>query len=472
MATPKNQKNKLTTKNKKDPMKIVKIFAYQVFDSRGFPTVSCDVVLASGASGKAMVPSGASTGEKEALELRDKDPSKYFGKGVSKAVNNINKLIAPKLVNQFSADKQSIIDEMMIKIDGTPNKSKLGANAILAVSMAIAHAAANHLKMPLYLYISKKIAKLPTQKEFILPVPMLNVINGGAHADNTIDFQEFMFMPLGAKTFQQALEIASTCFHSLQNILKSRKLNTNKGDEGGFAPNLKSAEEALDLMMEAVNKANYKPGIDVCFALDVAASEFYDVETQKYILKKALKAGVLSQEKATLSTRQMIDYLKALVKKYPIISIEDGLSENDWEGMSLLTKEIGKNVQIVGDDTYCTNPELTKKGIQNQTTNAVLIKLNQIGTLSETIKTINLAQKANWAAVVSHRSGETEDTTIADLAVGMLTGQIKTGSMSRSERIAKYNRLIEIEISLGKLAKYYGWKTFKNIKPILATSKK
>ncbi|WP_265736601.1 phosphopyruvate hydratase [Mycoplasmoides alvi] len=445
-------------------MKIVKIFAYQVFDSRGFPTVACDVTLSSGASGKAMVPSGASTGEKEALELRDNNLSKYYGKGVSKAVNNINKIIAPKLVNKFFADQQSLVDKEMIKLDGTTNKSKLGANAILAVSMAIARAAANNLNMPLYQYISKKIFKV-SPKEYIMPVPMLNVINGGAHADNTIDFQEFMFMPLGAKTLQEALEIASNCFHSLQNILKSKKLNTNKGDEGGFAPNLKSAEEALDLMVEAVKKANYKIGSDVSFALDVAASEFYDEKSKKYIFKKALKAGVLNKDKATLTTREMINYLKSLVKKYPIISIEDGLSENDWEGMALLTKEIGSFVQIVGDDTYCTNPELTKKGINQKATNAVLIKLNQIGTITETIETIRLAKQANWAAVVSHRSGETEDTMIADLSVGMLTGQIKTGSMSRSERIAKYNRLIEIEISLKKFAKYYGWKTFKNIKP-------
>ncbi|WP_162150126.1 phosphopyruvate hydratase [Mycoplasmoides pirum] len=446
-------------------MQIVKIFAYQVFDSRGFPTVACDVTLASGATGKAMVPSGASTGEKEALELRDGDKTKYFGKGVNKAINNVNKLIAPKLVKKFNADQQTLIDKAMLEIDKTQNKSKLGANAILAVSLATAKAAANQLKMPLYLYIAKKVAKVPTNK-FVLPVPMLNVINGGAHADNTIDFQEFMFMPLGAKTLQESLKIASECFHSLQSILKSKKFNTNKGDEGGFAPNLKSAEDALNLMVEAVTKAGYKPGSDVSFALDVAASEFYDLESKKYIFKKALKAGVLSQQKATLSTREMINYLKDLVKKYPIVSIEDGLSEHDWEGMALLTKEIGKSVQIVGDDTYCTNPTLTQDGIKNKTTNAILIKLNQIGSLTETIQTIKLAQKANWAAVVSHRSGETEDTTIADLAVGMQTGQIKTGSMSRSERIAKYNRLIEIEIELNKFAKYEGWNTFKNIKPV------
>lgn len=456
--------------NKKNPLEISKVFAYQIFDSRGFPTVACDVTLTSGITGKAMVPSGASTGEKEALELRDGDKNKYFGKGVSKAVNNVNRLIAPKLLN-MNASKQTEIDQMMLSIDKTSNKSKLGANAILAVSMAIAHAAAKQLKIPLYYYIAKNIAKLPVS-EFILPVPMLNVINGGAHADNTIDFQEFMFMPLGAKTMQQALQMASECFHSLQNILKSKNFNTNKGDEGGFAPNLKNAEDALSLMVMAVTKAGYRPGIDVCFALDVAASEFYDVEKKKYIFKKALKAGILSENKATLSTRQMIDYLKELVKKYPIISIEDGLSENDWEGMALLTKEIGQHIQIVGDDTYCTNPELTKKGTIDKTTNAVLIKLNQIGTITETIQTMKLATNAKWATVVSHRSGETEDTTIADLAVGMKTGQIKTGSMSRSERIAKYNRLIEIELELGKSAKYLGWKTFTNIKPIIPKANK
>lgn len=456
----KTKTNRKTTKTIK-PTSITKIVAYQVFDSRGFPTVACDVTLSSGAKGSAMVPSGASTGVKEALELRDGDKTKYFGKGVSKAVENVNTKIAPKLTG-MDATKQTTIDNKMISIDGTPNKSKLGANAILAVSLAVAKAAADHYKMPLYAYIAQKIVKSKT-KSFTLPVPMLNVINGGAHADNTIDFQEFMFMPLNAETMREALQVASECFHSLQNILKAKGFNTNKGDEGGFAPNLKSAEEALDLMVSAVEKAGYKPGVDVCFALDCAASEFYEKSTKKYVFKKALKAGILTAEKATLTSREMVDYLKALVTKYPILSIEDGLSEHDWEGMALLTKEIGKRVQIVGDDTYCTNPELTKEGIAAKTTNAVLIKLNQIGSLTETIKTIKLAEQANWSAVVSHRSGETEDTTIADLAVALCTGQIKTGSMSRSERIAKYNRLIAIELELKRAAKYLGWKTFPNI---------
>lgn len=459
---PKTNKNK--TEIDKNALDIVRILAYEVFDSRGFPTVACIVKLANGCIGEAMVPSGASTGEKEALELRDNDPKKYFGKGVSKAVNNINNVIAPRLLGKV-ANKQSLIDKIMLDLDGTPNKSKLGANAILAVSIAVAKAAAYALRIPLFRYIARDVARIPSG-EYVMPVPMLNVINGGAHADNTIDFQEFMFMPVGAKSMQHALQISSECFHSLQNILKSKKLNTNKGDEGGFAPDLKDAEEALDLMVEAVNKAGYVPGKDVCFALDCASSEFYDSQRKVYVFKKALKAKIISEEKATLTTRQMIDYLKALVKKYPIISIEDGLSENDWNGMALLTKEIGKQVQIVGDDTYCTNPALTQEGVDKKTTNAVLIKLNQIGTLTETIKTIKIANKANWAAVVSHRSGETEDTTIADLAVGMKTGQIKTGSMSRSERIAKYNRLIRLELELGKSAKYLGWKTFPNIKPV------
>ncbi|WP_027119720.1 phosphopyruvate hydratase [[Mycoplasma] testudinis] len=450
---------------KKKSLEIAKIFAYEVFDSRGFPTVACVVELASGHKGEAMVPSGASTGEKEALELRDGDKSKYNGKGVSKAVSNVNKLIAPKLIGK-DASKQEEIDNIMLKIDGTPNKGKLGANATLAVSIAVAKAAASALGVELYRYFAKDLKKTSTET-YVLPVPMLNVINGGAHADNTIDFQEFMFMPLGAKTLTAALRMASECFHSLQSILKANKFNTNKGDEGGFAPNLKHAEEALDFMVEAVKKAGYVPGKDVAFALDCASSEFYDETKKVYILKKALKAKILSEKEATFTSRQMIDYLKKLVKTYPIVSIEDGLSETDWEGMALLTKEIGGAVQIVGDDTYCTNPKIVEKGIKAKTTNAVLVKLNQIGTVTETLKTISLAHNTKWAAVVSHRSGETEDTTIADLSVGLQTGQIKTGSMSRSERIAKYNRLLRIELELGKRAKYLGWKTFKNIKPTL-----
>ncbi|QZX48938.1 phosphopyruvate hydratase [Mycoplasma sp. E35C] len=447
----------------KNNLEISKVFAYQVFDSRGFPTVACEVTLKDGSKGLAMVPSGASTGEKEALELRD-GGDKYFGKGVMKAVNNINKKIAPSILG-VDASLQKDIDNHMIELDGTKTKSKLGANAILAVSMAVCKAAAASLKQPLYQYIAKKVAKVKSA-DYILPVPMLNVINGGAHADNTIDFQEFMFMPVGAKTMAKALQIASECFHSLQKILKSKKLNTNKGDEGGFAPNLKSAEEALDLMSQAVTDAGYKLGKDVAFALDCAASEFYNADKKAYVFKKAVKAGILSEKEGTKTTAELVNYLEQLTKKYPIISIEDGLDENDWEGMKLLTQRIGKKVQIVGDDTYCTNPEIAAKGVALNATNSVLIKLNQIGTLTETISTINIAKKANWTAVVSHRSGETEDSFISDLATALSTGQIKTGSMSRSERIAKYNRLLAIEIELDKKAKYLGEKTFYNLNPV------
>ena len=449
---------------KNKSLEIVKVFAYEVFDSRGFPTVACEVELGGGVTGLAMVPSGASTGEKEALELRDQDSKRFHGKGVSKAVNNVNKLIAPKLIGKDACNQEEI-DQLMLKIDGTENKNKLGANATLAVSIAVAKAAANALQLPLYAYFAKLAGAKTNQ--YTLPVPMLNVINGGAHADNTIDFQEFMFMPLNAKKMVDGLRIASECFHSLQAILKGKKLNTNKGDEGGFAPNLNHAEDALDLMVAAVEKAGYKPGVDVAFALDCAASEFYDAKKKVYVFKKAVSAGILKAKQATFTTRQMVDYLKKLIKKYPIVSIEDGLAETDWDGMALLTKEIGKQVQIVGDDTYCTNPKIVEKGIKANTTNAVLIKLNQIGTLSETLKTIAMTHKKGWAAIVSHRSGETEDTTIADLSVGLSTGQIKTGSMSRSERIAKYNRLIKIEIELDKKTKYLGWKTFQNIKPAI-----
>lgn len=460
-------KTNSTSKNNK--LEIKSVFAYQVFGSRGFPTVACEVVLNDGSKGLSMVPSGASTGEKEALELRD-GGTKYHGKGVTKAVNNINKKIGPKILG-VDATLQTEIDEFMIELDGTKTKAKLGANAILAVSMAVCRAAAKSLNLPLYQYIAKKVAKVKGA-DFILPVPMLNVINGGAHADNTIDFQEFMIMPVGAKTMAKALQMASEVFHSLQKLLKAKKFNTNKGDEGGFAPNLKSAEEALDLMSQAVVDAGYALGKDVAFALDCAASEFYSKEKQAYVFKKAVKAGILSEEKGTKTTEQLISYLEDLTKKYPIVSIEDGLDENDWKGMESLTKKIGKKVQIVGDDTYCTNPELTSKGVSLSATNSVLIKLNQIGTLTETIQTINIAKKANWAAVVSHRSGETEDVFIADLAVALSTGQIKTGSMSRSERIAKYNRLLAIEMQLGNKAKYLGSKTFYNLSTPAATPKK
>lgn len=446
---------------------IKEIKAYEVIDSRGMPTVACEVTTVCGIKGKSMVPSGASTGEKEALELRDGDKKRFYGKGVLKAVKNVNEKIRPLLIGKCVTNQKKI-DNIMIKADGTPNKSKFGANAILSVSLACAHAASKVKKMPLYAYIAKKVAKIKTN-EFQLPVPMLNVINGGAHADNTIDFQEFMFMPVGAKSIREAVRIASECFHSLQSILNAKKLSTGKGDEGGFAPNLKSAEQALDMMIDAIKKAGYTPGVnkDVAIALDAAASELYDVKTKKYVFAKAIKAKILSAKNGTKTSDEMVKYWVKLVEKYPIVSIEDGLSEHDWEGFYKLTQAIGKKVQIVGDDLFCTNPKITAEGVQKQVANAVLIKLNQIGTLSETIETIKIAHNANWAAVISHRSGETEDTTIADLAVALSTGQIKTGSMSRSERIAKYNRLMEIEDELKSSKKasciFKGIKAFKNL---------
>lgn len=448
----------------KNKTKITEIFAYEVLDSRGFPTVACKVTTEQGIVGKAMVPSGASTGEREALEMRDGDKTRYNGKGVLNAVNNVNKIIAPALIGQ-KVDEQTKLDEMMIKLDGTESKTKLGANAILAVSLACAHAAAITYNKPLYKYIREDITN-NTDTTFKMPVPMLNVINGGAHADNTIDFQEFMIMPVGAKSMRQACQMASEVFHSLQKILKNKGDSTGKGDEGGFAPDLKSAEEALELMVEAIKAAGYVPGVDkdVAIALDVAASELYNPETKKYEFTKAIKAKTMPENETCKTTDEMIAYLESLVKKYPIISIEDGLAENDWDGFKKLNDQIGDHVQIVGDDLYCTNPKILARGIEKGITNAILIKLNQIGSLTETIQAIQDAKKVNWCAVVSHRSGETEDTTIADLSVALGTGQIKTGSMSRSERICKYNRLMEIEDELKSNAKFEGAKTFYNLK--------
>ncbi len=442
---------------------ITEIFAYEVLDSRGYPTVACNVHLKKGVVGKAMVPSGASTGEREAIELRDGEKNRYNGKGVLKAVSNINDIIAPALIGR-KATQQETIDNLMIQLDGTENKAKLGANAILAVSLAIAKAAAIASKKPLYRYISESILN-ENVEQFTMPVPMLNVINGGAHADNTIDFQEFMFMPIGAKSIKEACQIASECFHALQSILTEKKFDTNKGDEGGFAPRLKDANQALTLMLEAIKKAGYNASTKkgVAIALDPAVSELYDTKSRTYVFEKAIKAKILAKSKGTFTSNEMVKYWENLVKKFPIISIEDGLAEKDWDGFVELNKKIGKTVQIVGDDLYCTNPEILKIGIEKKATNSILIKLNQIGTLTETIKAIKLAQEHGWSAVVSHRSGETEDTTIADLAVALNTGQIKTGSMSRSERIAKYNRLIEIENELGSMSVYKGEKTFTNL---------
>lgn len=446
---------------------IKEIHAYEVLDSRGFPTVACDVTVGTftkKAKSKTMVPSGASTGEKEAVELRDGDKKRYQGKGVLKAVENINTEIRNLLIGK-DATNQASIDKLMIALDGTPNKGRLGANAILAVSIATAKAVAKMIGKPLYRYIAENI-NYKVDEFYIMPVPMLNVINGGAHADGTIDFQEFMFMPIGATSIKQALQIASECFHALQKLLKANNYDTNKGDEGGFAPKLKNANEAFAFMMKAITNAGYVPGIDkdVAIAIDPAASEFYDKESKAYKLKKAIKAGIINEKDGTFSTRAMIDLWKGYIQKYPIISIEDGLDENDWEGFAMMVKEVGNNIQIVGDDLYCTNPKLTTMGVSKKASNSVLIKLNQIGTLTETIETVNIAHKAGWTAVVSHRSGETEDTTIADLAVGLGVGQIKTGSMSRSERIAKYNRLIEIENELGIKAVYKGIKVFNHLK--------
>lgn len=440
---------------------ITKIEAYEVIDSRGYPTVATKV-YSDRVYAKAMVPSGASTGEREAVELRDGDKNRYNGKGVLTAVNNVNTIIANAIVG-LDCRNQEEIDNLMIQLDGTYNKGNLGANAILSVSLAVVKLAAILSNKPLYQYISENILK-EKRTHYIMPVPMLNVINGGAHADNTIDFQEFMFMPVGANSIKQAIQMASECFHALQNILKSDGYNTNKGDEGGFAPNLKDANQALSLMVEAIKKAGYIPGDDVSIALDLASSELYDENKKVYVLEKAINANIISKEEGTLTSTEMINYWEQQINEFPIISIEDGLAENDWEGFNQMVTRLGSKIQIVGDDLFCTNPEITERGIQANVANSVLIKVNQIGTLTETIKTIKLAQNAGWTAVVSHRSGETEDTTIADIVVGMGTGQIKTGSMSRSERIAKYNRLIEIENELKDKSIYLGKKAFTSVK--------
>lgn len=426
---------------------INEVKAREILDSRGNPTVEVDVLLENGILGRAAVPSGASTGENEAVELRDGDKSRYLGKGVLKAVGNVNKIIAPKITG-MNPSQQEKIDNLMIELDGTPNKAKLGANAILGVSMAIAKAAAIDKGVPLYKYFGGEQAAL-------LPCPMLNILNGGKHADNNVDLQEFMIMPLGAKSFKEALRMSAEVFHNLKAVLHGKGLSTAVGDEGGFAPNLSSNEEALQVIMEATAKAGYKAGQDIYIALDPAASSFY--KDGKYVLEGE-KTDKIKDAK------QMVDFYENLVNKYPIISIEDGLAENDWEGFKMLTERIGERVQIVGDDLFVTNIKFLTRGIQEKSANSVLIKVNQIGTLTETFAAINMAKKANFTAVVSHRSGETEDTTIADLVVGMNTGQIKTGSTSRSERICKYNQLLRIEEELGSRAQYKGKDVFYNLK--------
>lgn len=421
---------------------IADVYGREIIDSRGNPTVEVDVILESGAHGRAAVPSGASTGQREALELRDKD-KRYKGKGVLKAVKNINSKIAPRLIG-LEADEQVSIDNLMIKMDGTKNKSKLGANAILGVSLAVAKAAAMEAELPLYRYIGGASSKE-------LPLPMMNILNGGEHADNNLDIQEFMIMPAGAPSFREALRMGAEVFHSLKSLLNSKGLSTSVGDEGGFAPNLKSNEEAIVLIIEAIKKAGYKAGKDVYLALDVAASEFYG-------------KGKYTFEGKSVTSDYMIKFFEKLIKKYPVISIEDGLSENDWKGWESMTKKIGDRVQIVGDDIFVTNPAIFAKGIKKGIANSILIKLNQIGSLTETLDAIEMAKRAGYTAVVSHRSGETEDSTIADLAVAMNTGQIKTGSLSRTDRVVKYNRLLRIEEELGDAAIFQGKDVFYNLR--------
>ena len=414
-------------------MKIKNIIAREILDSRGTPTVSADVILDCGCIGTASVPSGASTGENEALELRDGDKSRYFGKGVLTAVSNVNNIIAPALIGMSALD-QAAVDRKMIELDGTPNKSHLGANAILAVSLAVAVAAAKCLKVPLYRYLGSPDSK-------VMPVPMMNIINGGSHSDSPIAFQEFMIRPVGAKSFAEALRMGAEVFHSLKKVLHKMGLSTAVGDEGGFAPMLNSTEEALDLIMNAINDAGYYPGKDISIALDCASSEFYINGKYDYTMFEGPNAKVLDRD-------AQITYLKKLIEAYPIDSIEDGMSENDWSGWEFMTQTIGKDCQLVGDDLFVTNVNYLAKGIKSGCGNAILIKLNQIGTLTETLEAIEMAQRNGYKAIVSHRSGETEDTFIADLAVAVNCGQIKTGSLSRSERTAKYNRLLKIEMDL------------------------
>ncbi|MGA0097102.1 MAG: phosphopyruvate hydratase, partial [Bacilli bacterium] len=428
--------------------KIKSVYAREVIDSRGNPTVEVEVTTDKGAFGRAIVPSGASTGEREAMELRDQDPKRFLGKGVSQAVNNVNKLIANKVIG-LDVTHQADIDKLMLTMDGTDFKTNLGANAILAVSLAVARAAADELRVPLYQYLASLFG--PEAK--VLPAPMMNVINGGAHADSSVDFQEFMIMPLGAPSLKEAVRWGAEVFHALKKVLKGKKHITAVGDEGGFAPNLKSNQEALDVIMEAIQAAGYVPGKDIYLAMDVAASEFYNEETKVYELKKS------GEGKKT--TAEMIAWYEALIAKYPIVSIEDGLSEKDWDGWQALTAKLGSKVQLVGDDLFVTNPKILQEGINRKIANSILIKVNQIGTLSETLEAMKLAAANGYTAVISHRSGESEDTTIADLAVATNAGQIKTGSMSRTDRVAKYNQLLRIEDQLGNKSMYRGVDSLK-----------
>jgi len=423
---------------------IVDVFAREILDSRGNPTIEVDVALECGVVGRAAVPSGASTGEHEAVELRDGDKSRFMGKGVQQAVKNVNEIIRPEVVGE-DATEQVLIDKIMIELDGTDNKEKLGANAILGVSLATCKAAAEALGLPLYQYIGGTNAK-------ILPVPMMNILNGGSHADNNVDLQEFMVQPAGATNFAEALRMGTEIFHNLKSVLKGKGYNTAVGDEGGFAPDLKSNEEALQVIMEAIEKAGYKAGDEVFIALDPAASEFFDKEKNKYIL---------ASEKRELTPAEMVDYYAELVAKYPIKSIEDGMAEDDWDGWKLMTQKLGDKIQLVGDDLFVTNTKRLKQGIDMGVTNSILIKVNQIGTLTETLDAIEMAKTAGYTAVVSHRSGETEDNTIADIVVGTNAGQIKTGSACRTDRICKYNQLLRIEENLDEVAKFAGLSIIK-----------
>jgi enolase len=427
---------------------IIGCHAREILDSRGNPTVEVDVILEEGFVGRAAIPSGASTGEHEALELRDKDKNRYLGKGVTKAVDNVNQIIAPELFkNDLDALNQVELDRFLIELDGTEDKSRLGANAILGVSLATCKAAAIYCDLPLYQYIGGVNSK-------ILPIPQMNILNGGSHADNNVDLQEFMIMPVGAPNFKEALRMGSEIFHNLKSVLKNKNYNTSVGDEGGFAPNLNSNEEALQVIMEGIQKAGYEAGKNVLLALDPAASEFYDEKGKVYVLKA---------ENKKLNSEEMIGFYENLVNKYPIISIEDGLAQDDWDGWVKLNERLGNRIQIVGDDLYVTNIKRLEKGIELKATNSILIKLNQIGTLTETLDAIEMAKKAGFTAVVSHRSGETEDTTIADVVVAVNSGQIKTGSVSRTDRICKYNRLLRIEEELGERAQFLGKNVFYNI---------
>ena len=423
--------------------RIKKIHSRMIIDSRGNPTLEAEITLINGVMGRSSVPSGASTGSKEAVELRDGDEQIYFGKGVTRAINNVNQVIA-KEIEGMEIDDQGAIDQAMISLDGTPNKKNLGANSILAVSMAVAHAGANNQKKNLFEYINPN-------GPYSLPTPMMNIINGGMHADNNIDIQEFMIIPAGRPSFSEAIRCGAEVFQSLKNILSKKKLATTVGDEGGFAPNLDSNEAALQLIVESIESAGYEPGKDVFLGLDCASTEYY--KNNKYHL---------TSENLALSSNQMVDYLHTLCNKYPILSVEDGMSEDDWDGWASITNRLGKNTQLVGDDLFVTNPKILKQGIDKKIANSVLIKVNQIGTLTETYQTINLAKSGGYSTVISHRSGETEDTTIADIAVAFNAMQIKTGSMSRSERIAKYNQLLRIEELLGASAIYSGLAAFNN----------